>query len=259
MNTIIRGFADGSEGTPDAIAYQRTGGKMDMKRFAVITGDINASSRLGKLEVRHLEKTLRESFRDMAENLPDLEAAHFTCFRGDSWQFVTGDAANAARAAVYFRASLLVRSYGEFGKRLDSAVAIGFGSVDFFPDDESTAGGGEAYELSGKCLDNIRKRIPGMSASGLGFHDPGISAVLGLTDALIRHWTSPQARAVCFAMQGFTQELIAAKWVPEAISQQGVHKHLKNAGWPAVEPALDWIATTIKGCILENNLEKCVP
>lgn len=226
-----------------------------MKRFAVITGDVNASSRMLKQEVKRLEKTLRGSFQDLAENLPEVQADHFTCFRGDSWQFVVGDAAAAARAAVYFRASLIVQSTDEFGKKLNSAVAIGVGPVDFFPDDESSAGGGKAYELSGKCLDKIRRRMPGMSISGLGPQDPNVSAMLGLIDALIRQWTPSQARAVRLALQGHTQEESAARWHPKAISQQAVHKHLHSAGWPAIEPALNAIYTTLMSCKMQNNPE----
>lgn len=226
-----------------------------MKPYAVITGDVNASSRMEKQEVKRLEKTLRASFQDLADNMPDLNAIHFTCFRGDSWQFVVGDAATAVTAAVYFRASLIVHSFSELGRSMGSAVAIGFGSIDYFPDDESAAGGGVAYECSGKALDKILRRMPGMSASGLGSHDKGVSAMLGLIDALIHHWTLSQARAVSFALQGLTQEAIALKWVPDAVSQQAVHKHLRSAGWPAIEPALRWLSTTIKGCNQENNLD----
>ena len=185
-----------------------------MKRFAVLTGDVNASSRMGKQQVRRLEKALRGSFQDLRDNLPDVKAGYFTCFRGDSWQFVVGDAAAAASAAVYFRASLLVRSNDEFGRRMNSAVAIGLGSL-----------------------------------------DPGITAMLGLIDALIRHLTPSQAKAVCFALRGLTQEEIARRWVPEAVSQQAVQKHLRSAGWPAMEPALEWLYTTINGCKRKNNPE----
>jgi len=164
------------------------------------------------------------------------------------------DITAAARAALYFRASLIIQSYDTFGIRLNSSIAIGFGSIDFFPHGESSAGGGKAYELSGKRLDKIRNQLPGMSVSGFGPSDPGITAMLGVIDALIRHWTRPQAKAVCLSLQNLTQLKIALMWEPERISQQAVHKHLKNAGWPAVKPALNWIAATIRGCNAENNL-----
>lgn len=224
-----------------------------MKRVAVITGDVNASSRLRQHEAKRLERVLVATYRNLKKHMPMFEAINFTCFRGDSWQFVVDDAASAASAAVYFRASLLVESHDAFKKKLNSAAAIGIGSIDFLPDGESTFGAGEAYELSGKQLDKIRRRIPGMSASGLGPLDIGVSASLGLIDVLIRHWTHLQARAVCLAFQGLTQKEIADRWHPKKVTQQAVHKHLHNAGWPAIEPALKWISTTIAGDNTENN------
>lgn len=208
---------------------------------------------MGKLEMRRLEALLRACFDDLGEYVTDAGAEHFTCFRGDSWQFVVCEAPYAVDAAVCFRASLLVRGHDEFGKRMNSAIAIGFGTVDFFPDDESSAGGGQAYELSGKRLDRMRRRVPGMIASGLGPMDPCISAILGLVDTMIRRWTPSQASAVRYAIHGLTQVEAAALWKPGAISQQAVHKHLQSAGWPSVGPALEHLRTTIRACIVGNN------
>jgi len=208
---------------------------------------------MGEEEARRLERTLWESFSDLAENFPDAKANHFSCFRGDSWQFVVYNAAAAPSAAVYFRASLLTRSHSEFGRRRNSSVAIGFGSLDFVPGGGYTAGGGEAYMLSGRTLDKIRTRMPGMSASGLGSHDLAIRALLGLVDAIIRGWTPLQAKAVGLALRGLTQEEIATQWEPRAVSQQAIHKHLQSAGWPALEPALQWLYTTTEGCYAGNN------
>lgn len=218
-----------------------------MQKYAVLTGDVNASSTMTNKENKALEKILRESFNDLKNNLPFIQADHFTCFRGDSWQFVVGNANNAAHAAVYFRASLIVKSYDEIGKRIHSAIAIGFGSIDFFPDNENSAGGGEAYHYSGKCLDKMHTRLPGMNASGLVNDETDVSAILGLIDALIRRWTRHQALAVCFALRNMTQEKIAQQWKPEKVTQQAVYKHLRNAGWPAVEKALKCIKNNLQG------------
>lgn len=226
-----------------------------MNAVAVITGDVNASETMGQAHKKRLEQVLRSSFQDLVVALDQYKIDHFTCFRGDSWQFVVGDPVKAVDAALYFRASLLVQSQEEFGKKQHTSAAIGFGQVQFFPDDVSSAGGGEAYSLSGHKLDKLRKRMPGMGVAGLSKKDVGIDAVLGVLDALVRQWTASQAKAVCFALQGLLQEEIAKKWLPKPITQQAVHKHLYAAGWPGIEPALEWVSTTLKGCIGNNNLK----
>ncbi|MCD4655304.1 hypothetical protein K8T06_15395 [bacterium] len=53
-------------------------------------------------------------------------------------------------------------------------------------------------------------------------------------------------------MRGLLQHEIGKRWVPP-ITQQAVHRHLRAAGWPAVEPALDWMETMLKDCFQINN------
>lgn len=219
---------------------------------AVVTGDVNASSRLAADEARRLQGLLRRCFADTATALPQAKLSGFSGYRGDAWQFVVGQAELAVRATLSFRCSLLVKSDHEFQRRLQTAAAIGFGVVDYLPDDESTAGGGEAYERSGWRLDRLRRRIPGMGLSGAGALDPYLDRLLGMIDALARPWTPHRARAVALALQGLSQAEIARHWQPP-VSQQAIHKHLAAAGWPALEPTLAWLETTLKGCFSDNN------
>lgn len=226
---------------------------LDVRYAAVVTGDVNASSRMPAEEARRLEGLLRRCFDETAEALPRAGLCGFTGYRGDAWQFVVAAAPLAVRAALLFRCRLLVRSEREFASRLHTAAAIGLGGVDFLPDGTSTAGGGEAYERSGWRLDRLRRRIPGMGLAGAAQHDPYLDSLLGVIDALVRQWTALRAQAVAFALQGLPQAEIARRWRPP-VSQQAIHKHLAAAGWPALDPALDRIETTIEGCLSENNL-----
>lgn len=221
---------------------------------AVLTGDVNASSKIQEKDARRLENLLSLCFQDLDHSLQHVGAGGFTNFRGDSWQFVIGEPEHAVRAALFYRCSLLVRSKEELGKRLHTSASIGFGSITYLPSDVSRAGGGKAYEASGKRLDKLRRRVPGMGEAGLGEIDPFLDCLLGVVDALVRGWTARQAQAVSYALQGLSQIEIAGKWKPP-VSQQAVHKHLLSAGWPAIDPALRWAETTIKDCITENNLK----
>ena len=226
---------------------------MSSRQVAVITGDINASSGMPTNHAAKLETVLWTSFKELKKALPEAKAEHFTCFRGDSWQFVVNNQSAAISAGLFYRASLLVQSDQEFGKSYHASFAVGFGEAEYLPDQDSSAGGGEAYVRSGHRLDKLKRRVPGMGVLGLGEKDKGVDAATGLIDALVRKWTALQARAVCLAMQGYSQEQIAERWSPKPVSQQAVQKHLSAAGWPAIEPALEWITTTINGCFCKNN------
>lgn len=222
-------------------------------KVAVITGDVNASSKMAENDARQLELLLRKCYQNTLSSYNEAELEGFTNFRGDSWQFIVGNPILAIRSALLFRSFLLVYSDQKLGKKLQTSAAIGFGSINFLPNDISSAGGGEAYEISGKKLDKLRRRMPGMGSSGLGKNDEYLDSLLGIIDALVRGWTALQAQAVSYALQGFSQTEISKKWNPP-ISQQAINKHLKSAGWPAIEPALRWAETTIEGCIFKNNL-----
>ena len=225
---------------------------MQKRAVAVVTGDVNASKKMPEKDARRLEQTLKNCFHDVVLGLAHAKADGFTNFRGDAWQFVVGDPVMAARATLFFRCSLLVRSHRDFGDKIHTSASIGFGGVKYLPNETSLAGGGKAYENSGKRLDKLRRRLPGMGVSGLGETDLFLDSLLGVIDALARHWTPLQAQAVLFALQGLSQATIAGMWDPP-ISQQAVHKRLLSAGWPAVKPALKWTETTVQGCIDKNN------
>lgn len=222
---------------------------------AVVTGDVNASSRLAAGEARKLESLLARCFAETDAALPAAGLQGYTGFRGDAWQFAVGRPEQAVRAALFFRGRLLALSERELGRRLHSSAAIGFGAVDWLPGGESTAGGGTAYEVSGRRLDRLRRRVPGMGVAGLPAHEEALDVLLGVVDALARSWTAHRAEAVALAIQGLAQAEIARSWEPP-VSQQAIHKHLAAAGWPALEPALAWIETTLTGCFSENNPSK---
>ena len=221
---------------------------------AVVTGDVNASSRMHAAEARQLESILAICFEETADALPGADLGGYTGFRGDAWQFAVGRPDQAVRAALFFRSRLLVASDREFGRRLHSAVAVGFGGIDYLPGAGSSAGGGEAYRVSGHRLDRLRRRIPGMGVAGLEDLEANFDVLLGVIDALARSWTAHRAEAVSLAIRGLSQGEIANRWQPK-VSQQAIHKHLSTAGWPAIEPALEWMETTLYGCIGENNHE----
>ena len=224
--------------------------KTDMA--AVITGDINASRGLDEQSRRQLEHVLTECFMEIQKAMSIARIAGFTSFRGDAWQFVVGEPSLSVRAALFYRALLLYRSEEKTGKKLQTSAAIGFGDIRFMPDERSSAGSGEAYELSGRRLDTLRRRMPQMGAAGLGELDGCLDSILGLFDALAHQWTALQARAVSLALQDLSQTEIATRWNPP-VSQQAIFKHLRSAGWQAMEPALKWAETAIKGCNQDNN------
>jgi len=214
---------------------------------AVITGDINSYSNMTEKDARQLENLLKKCYKTTLILFKDADLKAFSNFRGDSWQFIVGNPVMAIRATLLFRSLLIVESDKQLGRVIQTSAAIGFGNIDFLPNANSLSGKGEAYKLSGKKLDKLKRQVPGMGIVGLGKKNQFLDSYVGLIDALIHKWTAAQALASSYALQTYSQKEIAEKWTPP-ITQQAVSKHLKAAGWPAIKPALQEIETTIKGC-----------
>lgn len=213
------------------------------KAYAVLTGDIVDSSKLPKARREALTGLLQESSRATIKAFPKVVPYAVDVFRGDGWQLLVSEPALSVRVGLYFRASL--RSGVERGRGLDTRMSIAIGTVDFVKGRVSQ-GDGEAYRISGRELEELPRKQRLALRSPDEAQQAAFGVVVRLVDALVQDWTGSQARAVCGALRGWTQQQIAREW-PGKVSQQAVTKHLDAAQWPAVEAALIY---------LENNLRR---
>jgi hypothetical protein len=212
------------------------------QRYAVITGDIVKYSNLPVEQRQDLEPLLHDCGKQIGQHFADELASPLIVFRGDSWQLVLKNPRAALRTALYLRALLIAASHDQNKQRLDTRFAIGVGAIDFLPNKTNTSGGGIAFVLSGRKLDEIK---PG-SGMGISIDDKDShplsktwDVIVQLIDALARDWTPSQATAISWALLNLIQKEIAKKYSPP-ISQQGVAKHLNSAAWPTVERAIEF-------------------
>lgn len=217
--------------------------------YAVLTGDIVDSSRRGQnspgpisLLLQEVGGTVKRSFSDVVEGQIDV-------FRGDSWQMVLAQPPQAIRVGIFMRA--LLRS--EHG--IDSRVSIGFGEIDYLPQEKISTGSGQAFTLSGQGLEDNLKRarmavfIPSLEGTLEG---KGLNIITQLIDLQIGSWTQGQSRAAAGALMEMTQAEIAASWQPGPISQQGISQHLENAGWSQIKKALLYLEDVLQALFSEG-------
>lgn len=206
------------------------------KNYAVITGDIIDSSGLVAQERKRLPVLLHEIADTLIEWLGEEAIAPIAIYGGDSWQLLLAKPGLALRAGLFLRASLLASPLN-----IDTRFAIAIAGVDFVPEAGIEEADGEAFRLSGRKLtDGLRRR------QAIGFTTTIDSAeaaqgdvVCHLIDALVRtNWTDNRARAVSGALRGWTGSRTGELW-PDPISQQVISRHLVDAGWEAIEPALE--------------------
>lgn len=205
------------------------------KLYAIITGDIVASSLLSSNKRKMLHKVMVDSSKVLQDEFKDAVPMGVDIFRGDSWQIILSKPAKALRLALFYRAILRAKMESH---RFDTRMAIALGHVDFIPGNRVSEGYGEAYQLSGKALESMPK------ASNMSFVLPGmelekvLNVVIQLIDSISSRWSDRQALAVTGALRGWKQEKIAEKWWKKKVSQQAVAQHLSRAGWYPVEKGI---------------------
>lgn len=205
------------------------------KLYAIITGDIVASSLLSSNKRKMLHKVMVDSSKVLQDEFKDAVPMGVDIFRGDSWQIILSKPAKALRLALFYRAILRAKMESH---RFDTRMAIALGHVDFIPGNRVSEGYGEAYQLSGKALESMPK------ANNMSFVFPGmelekvLSVVIQLIDSISSRWSDRQALAVTGALRGWKQEKIAEKWWKKKVSQQAVAQHLSRAGWYPVEKGI---------------------
>jgi len=205
------------------------------KLYAIITGDIVASSLLSSNKRKVLHKVMMDSSKVLQDEFKDAVPMGVDIFRGDSWQIIISKPAKALRLALFYKAMLRAKMESH---RFDTRMAIALGHVDFIPGNRVSEGFGEAYQLSGKALESMPK------ASNMSFVFPGmelekaLNVVIRLIDSISSRWSDRQALAVAGALRGWKQEKIAEKWWKKKVSQQAIAQHLSRAGWYPVEKGI---------------------
>jgi hypothetical protein len=214
------------------------------RKVAVLTGDIVGSSGLQRVDQRPISALIDSAGNAVKLQFQTAIHAEIDIFRGDSWQMVLLKPALAVRIGLFFRALLRAR-YG-----MDSRVSIGFGTVDYLPQEDISTGTGQAFILSGQGLETCRKP----ARMKLSFPDKeypvdegAVNVIIQLIDLQAGRWTSGQSQAVAGALLNLTQVEIAASWKPSPISQQAISQHLDNAGWIQINRALGYL----EGALLE--------
>lgn len=205
-----------------------------MGTTAVLTGDVVHSTQLGE-EAKRIPRRLQRS-GELAGVMATGMATAVDVFRGDAWQMAVRPPSDSIVVAIRFRLAL---RWFTGGPAVDTRVAIGIGDVQRLPAARVSRGNGTAFRLSGRALDEMPRGR--RMAICLEDHEmqATLDVIVGLIDTLLSSWSESQAYAVDYALLGWTQTQIAEAWEPEPISQQAVQKHLKRAGWPAIERAID--------------------
>jgi len=207
-------------------------------RRAVLTGDVVDSSKLKLAERRRLTEALNNvfgKFNVKSKNELGLKVG-FEWFRGDGFQGVVEDPAEALRLALVIRTYLQGKViFASQTRKTDARIAIGIGKITFKAASLSESDG-EALQFSGRLLDSMKK-LPNRIAlkSTRLTLDEEINVSCVLLEDIITKWTAPQAEVIYYKLLNYKEVMIAELL---NIKQPTVNQRAKAASWLAVERLL---------------------
>ncbi|MDX1618094.1 MAG: hypothetical protein R3224_04875 [Balneolaceae bacterium] len=212
--------------------------------FAVITGDVVDSSKTRDEHRARLNDALKASFEAATRLFSGKNegAVSFDIFRGDSFQGVLYNPADALAASLVIRASLRKFQPAGSSTSWDARTAIGIGTIGYLPD-TVTEGDGEAYRRSGPMLDEMKSGERLLIATPWEQADAEFAPPAALLDAVIAKWTSQHAETVLELLAGRSRKAIGRIF---DISQAAVHYRIKGAGWFAIEKFLQRFRSVIR-------------
>jgi len=128
--------------------------------------------------------------------------------------------------------------------RQDIRLSIGIGQIDFYSGSNLAHSDGEAFELSGQELDNIKKAQYRMTVktNNADFNEAIEPAIL-LLDAVLQKWTNNQAETVLYKLKNQKEDEIGKIL---KISQPAVNQRIKTSQWFAIDKLLNYFEDKIK-------------
>ena len=207
------------------------------KCLAVITGDIVGSSKMKADRRLSLYQFFPALSTLLHDRFGDVFPYPISNYRGDGWQAVVTQPEKAIEICLFIRTFFQFKFQQE---HLDTRTAIGLGPVNFIPAENVSAGDGPAYLISGRLLESMNRARMAIDFTGLSdpFTTEALKNLVVLLDLIVTGWKPSQSQAVFWAMQGFNQSEIAAKWWPARVKQPAVSKSLNVAGWERVKTSL---------------------
>lgn len=198
--------------------------------IAVITGDIVDSGEIQAGNRDKMPEKLKRIFAELASAPDDLP--QFSIFRGDSFQGVIPDPAEALRNGLWIRTALL-RAQSELGS-YDTRLAIGIGKVTYMAATVMESDG-EAFRHSGAALDSMEPDERLQILTPWDAVNQELQVHCALMNVLMSRWTATQAGIIAETLLGKTQRAVADTF---GITQPAVSSSLKASGWNAVEALL---------------------
>jgi len=213
---------------------------------SVITADLVNSSGMSFEQKERLLECVRDRLTRLQNN------GHITSsqmYRGDSFQCLLTNPAIGLRAALILKTyiksldptSLKSSPLQEqtsalifIDKMFDVRVSIGMGEI-IYNKSEVGLSDGEAFHLSGRKLDDMKKQKLTFAISTEDLYKEELTTLSALLDFILSKTTALQCEVITLKLDGLTETDIAERL---AVQQSAVNQRAAAAGWSAIETAV---------------------
>ncbi len=204
-------------------------------KYIVVTGDIANSTSIAADKRAELIEGVSVLIKSWVAKQEYAEI-----FRGDSFQLLFADIAEALKRSIQIRCWLKSYHDGVENEALDARLSIGVGDVAYFGKSVLDADG-EAFHLSGRAFDEMKAAQTYFQVST---NDPKLNEqlyiILNLANIIISQWTKNQAEVIFLLLEGKTQQEMADEL---KIAQSAVNNRLKLSRWKEIDKTMRYIAS----------------
>jgi len=207
-------------------------------KYSVVTGDIANSTSIAADKRVELIEQVSALIKSWVAKPEDAEI-----FRGDSFQLLFDDVAEALKRSIQIRCWLKSYQDGPGNAPLDARLSIGIGDIAYFGKSVLDADG-EAFHLSGRAFDEMKatQNFLQLSTNDQQLNKQ-LNIILNLANIIITQWTKNQAEVIFLLLEGRTQQEMADEL---KIAQSAVNNRIKLSRWKEIDKTMRYIASLMQ-------------
>ena len=207
-------------------------------KYSVVTGDIANSTSIAADKRVELIEQVSALIKSWVAKPEDAEI-----FRGDSFQLLFDDVAEALKRSIQIRCWLKSYQDGPGNAPLDARLSIGIGDIAYFGKSVLDADG-EAFHLSGRAFDEMKatQNFLQLSTNDQQLNKQ-LNIILNLANIIISQWTKNQAEVIFLLLEGRTQQEMADEL---KIAQSAVNNRIKLSRWKEIDKTMRYIASLMQ-------------
>jgi hypothetical protein len=204
---------------------------MNDKAYAVISGEIADSRKIGRDHLGSIPDIIRSCFGEVNQKLDEKERLVFEIIRMDEFLCLTTVPKSALQSILMLAGIFRHKAQHELQIRSELRLSVGIGPIELFQN-ELRESDGTAIRFADAGLRSMRRNQRLLITTSHEEINNEFQVACTFMDILVHDWSNDQAEAVFHHLSGKNQVEISEEL---GISQPAVNRRLKAAHMEAIE------------------------